>query len=394
MQVYLLESQIATRCGNCGRFRYIRKKTDERLICDDCYLTFVNQKLITAIQTPPKPKPQKDKPNPKKERTPKPRVPKVKKIDNFLSYINNLESYIRVVDLAEFGTKPTLYDYCKKLSEQDKVRTLSVKGTMYVSSIQNYHLLEAFHQESLVAKKRREGKNHKISLVKDRVIGCLLSTEIPLDSRAIEESINAGHSQVYQALVDLFKEGKIKRKASWQNKYFYIESDREYLLSSVAKANQPSNNNKIEKKDIAGKLLSIINSEDKIFDSTLFDNAKEKYGVCDRTLFRALRVLQEKGLIVVSEYIRGQKTYFASNKPHLIEKMESIDSSGTRRQVIEFLQSNERFVTINQIIKAIGKKWRSGGTYRYVKKIVDSLDCEIAGNENVTYYRLRKDLVS
>lgn len=400
MQAVKLQNVSVGRCGSCHRFRNnMEFEVDKKIVCMDCFVKFKNQRLITKIQAPAKPKSSPNKP-PRQPRKPKEfkgrgianKEKKDKSVQEFYEFLVNHGTYIKIKDTSNFGTRPSIYRYIHELG--DKVKTAIVKHQMYVVTADKSYLLDELTQPAPPVVKEK-----KLTL-EDKVLACVLASENPITVMEVARANGFNRIPCYRVFNKLV-EKKLIAKLDTPSTSYYIGIDKSELLNDLIDKNDKvivdDNAIKIvvEKPDLIIRdttldtVLNLVKNSTDILCSSIFKT--QNFGFCDRTGVRTIKALVNKGYVACSDIIRGQRFYFCdASKPELVEKIININNSHIKVKVLEVLQSTSRFLSINDIMKMAGRNYTGGGGYRYVKKIVEGLNCEVAKNNSGTYYRLRR----
>lgn len=385
LEAVQLQDLAVGRCGECHRFRNnMRWSVENKNLCSECFLLLRNKNTITAIKPAPKNTITPRKTQVKKHST-NSRKDKINKIYGLISE----SDYIQIKKLYEFVSRPTVHKYLQILEEQGKVKTVKVNNKTYISTTEKTEILYNFKESNT--------KPKKYIPVEERLLVLLNESDKPM---SLPEILTNGFTKdyCYITLNKLVREGKIVKQRKNKINYYADCNEKHLPTEADTKSNKVKKTAKIRKTkslDKASKekleiVLKIIQESKTILDSSVFDGRD----FCRVTGMRAVESLTRKGLVFSSNYVRGQRIQFCdAGNPELVKQIEEINNSQTHSKIVEFLQSTDRYQSINDIIRGVrgvNKKRWGGGTYRYFKKVIEQIDCEVITNKVGSYYRLRK----
>ncbi|MFM6604614.1 MAG: hypothetical protein ACKPHQ_08745, partial [Dolichospermum sp.] len=80
-----------------------------------------------------------------------------------------------------------------------------------------------------------------------------------------------------------------------------------------------------------------------------------------------------------------------SDNTELVAKLVELDQLSTANQVRKILQSSNEGISIGDVMVAIGKGKRNGGSYKYIKKLFKQWGCKSYRQGCGLYYYLDKE---
>ncbi|MFM5957816.1 MAG: hypothetical protein ACKOQ2_11755 [Dolichospermum sp.] len=115
--------------------------------------------------------------------------------------------------------------------------------------------------------------------------------------------------------------------------------------------------------------------------------------IAKKTVIRIIIFWGKAGdIILVRDSERGNKLRFVpSDNAKLVEKLMELDQLSTANQVRKILQSSNEGMSIGDVMVAIGKGKRNGGSYKYIKKLFKQWGCKSYRQGCGLYYYLDKE---
>lgn len=211
----------------------------------------------------------------------------------------------------------------------------------------------------------------KEPLSKEKILNYLASSEKALTAKEIIESSQCGHrSTIYKTLGQLVECGDVVASSHKAKNRLFTDKDRVNLLE----AKKP-----IRRREYAqmtrSRILTYIKRENRILEIADVVNATN---ITKKTVIRVVNFFQETGdLIVIKVSERGNKLHFVpADNDVLVKELMELDERSTANQVRSILESNDRGVSIGDVLVAMGKGRRNGGSYAYIKKLLEQWGCK------------------
>jgi Fe2+ or Zn2+ uptake regulation protein len=242
-------------------------------------------------------------------------------------------------------------------------------------------------EKPIIAKPQKEAKpraKYVSSIEKIRKL--LQESEKALTAKEIVASGVCGHrTSVYKTLNRLIETGAVVASSDTAKNRVFIDKNRVYLLQIERTVRRHKfvqmNRNRV---------LNYIKRERRIL--TIADIVAAT-NITKKTVIRVVNFWGEAGdltLIKVSE--RGNRLHFVpSDNAELVTELMELDQLSTANQVRKILESSDRGVSIGDVMVAMGKGRRNGGSYRYIKKLFEQWGCKTYRRGRGLYYYLGKE---
>ena len=372
-----IETKVG-RCESCHRFRNnMEWKVEDKVVCLDCFKMFRNQKLIDeVVKRVPK---IELEPNQTGKRVKKVKEEKPKReITNYreivLNYLKNTDKPLSVREMyeAKVTSKVTLGRWLKALVVSGEVVTMRSTAKAYYIDSGRKELL-CNYIDSLKPKKKTK--------LNDEVLKRLKSLPRPCTPLEINEKKTWRTKSVYAALNKLVKSGKVVFLNLNKTTKVYIDINRKHLLDEF---------NQSKRVDILGgnrkKALDFINSNDGVTyvkDLTKVLNANKS------TSLRVVYDLINLGLVKAAKGKRHNAALVIvpANNEHLLELFNFVTYDSTENMLRRFMEKGNA-VTLDQCYVAVGCNRGSGGTRRYVQKLLAQWGCKVIEEDGIVRYVL------
>ena len=330
----------AGRCYKCYKYRYCEHQTESgQIICPGCIQTLRNQQLLENIPQHPEPKPIRQR----KSRQEEPIIAKPQE---------------------------------KRKSRQEE--------PIIAKPLQQR---KPRQEKPIIAKPQKEAKPRaKYVFSIESVRELLQESEKALTAKEIVASGVCGHrTSVYKTLKRLIEIGDVFASSDKAKNRVFIDKDRVHLLQ----VERTVKRREFVQMD-RNRILNYIKKEGRILEVADIVSATN---IAKKTVIRAVNFWGKAGdltLIKVSK--RGNRLHFvSSDNVELVTELMALDQLSTANQVRKILESRDRGVSIGDVMLAIGKGRRSGGSYKYIKKLFKQWGCKKYRQGCGFYYYLGKE---
>ncbi|MFM6833982.1 MAG: hypothetical protein ACKPKV_06115 [Dolichospermum sp.] len=204
--------------------------------------------------------------------------------------------------------------------------------------------------------------------------------------REIIESGVCGHkTSVYKTLDRLIEIGAIVASSSTAKNRLFIGKNRVHLLQvkRTIRRREAAQVNR-------NKVLDYIKKGGRILEVTDVVAATD---ITKKTVIRIIISLGKAGdITLIRDSERGNRLHFvSSNNTELVAKLVELDQLSTANQVRKILQSSNEGISIGDVMVAIGKGKRNGGSYKYIKKLFKQWGCKSYKQGCGLYYYLETE---
>ncbi|MFM6880483.1 MAG: hypothetical protein ACKPKK_07510 [Dolichospermum sp.] len=243
-------------------------------------------------------------------------------------------------------------------------------------------------QEKLIAvepQKEVKPRAKYVSSIK-KIQKLLEESEKALTVREIIESGVCGHkTSVYKTLDRLIEIGAIVASSSTAKNRLFIGKNRVHLLQvkRTIRRREAAQVNR-------NKVLDYIKKGGRILEVTDVVAATD---ITKKTVIRIIISLGKAGdITLIRDSERGNRLHFvSSNNTELVAKLVELDQLSTANQVRKILQSSNEGISIGDVMVAIGKGKRNGGSYKYIKKLFKQWGCKSYKQGCGLYYYLETE---
>ncbi|MFM6081760.1 MAG: hypothetical protein ACKPCI_25160, partial [Dolichospermum sp.] len=243
-------------------------------------------------------------------------------------------------------------------------------------------------QEKLIAvepQKEVKPRAKYVSSIK-KIQKLLEESEKALTVREIIESGVCGHkTSVYKTLDRLIEIGAVVASSSTAKNRLFIGKNRVHLLQvkRTIRRREAAQMNR-------NRILNYIKEEGRILEVTDVVAATD---ITKKTVIRIIISLGKAGdITLIRDSERGNRLHFVpSNNTELVAKLVELDQLSTANQVRKILQSSDKGMSIGDVMVAIGKGKRNGGSYKYIKKLFKQWGCKTFKRGCGLYYYLDKE---
>ncbi|MFM6579203.1 MAG: hypothetical protein ACKPIX_06440 [Dolichospermum sp.] len=240
-------------------------------------------------------------------------------------------------------------------------------------------------QEKLIAvepQKEVKPRAKYVSSIK-KIQKLLEESEKALTVGEIIESGVCGHkTSVYKTLDRLIEIGAIVASSSTAKNRLFIGKNRVHLLQvkRTIRRREAAQVNR-------NKVLDYIKKGGRILEVTDVVAATD---ITKKTVIRIIISLGKAGdITLIRDSERGNRLHFVpSNNTELVAKLVELDQLSTANQVRKILQSSNEGISIGDVMVAIGKGKRNGGSYKYIKKLFKQWGCKSYKQGCGLYYYL------
>ncbi|MFM5996269.1 MAG: hypothetical protein ACKO9U_17155, partial [Dolichospermum sp.] len=243
-------------------------------------------------------------------------------------------------------------------------------------------------QEKLIAvepQKEVKPRAKYVSSIK-KIQKLLEESEKALTVREIIESGVCGHkTSVYKTLDRLIEIGAVVASSSTAKNRLFIGKNRVHLLQvkRIIRRREAAQVNR-------NKVLDYIKKEGRILEVTDVVAATD---ITKKTVIRIIISLGKAGdITLIRDSERGNRLHFVpSDNIELVAKLVELDQLSTANQVRKILQSSNEGMSIGDVMVAMGKGKRNGGSYKYIKKLFKQWGCKSYKQGCGLYYYLDKE---
>ncbi|MFM5941840.1 MAG: hypothetical protein ACKO9G_00345 [Dolichospermum sp.] len=199
----------------------------------------------------------------------------------------------------------------------------------------------------------------------------LEESEKALTVGEIIESGVCGHkTSVYKTLDRLIEIGAVVASSDTAKNRLFIGKNRVHLLQvkRTIRRREAAQVNR-------NKALDYIKKEGRILEVADVIAATD---ITKKTVIRIIISLGKAGdITLIRDSERGNRLHFVpSNNTELVAKLVELDQLSTANQVRKILQSSDKGMSIGDVMVAIGKGKRNGGSYKYIKKLFKQWGCK------------------
>ncbi|MFM6313866.1 MAG: hypothetical protein ACKPFK_31635 [Dolichospermum sp.] len=240
-------------------------------------------------------------------------------------------------------------------------------------------------QEKLIAvepQKEVKPRAKYVSSIK-KIQKLLEESKKALTVREIIESGVCGHkTSVYKTLDRLIETGAIVASSDTAKNRLFISKNRVHLLQvkRTIRRREAAQVNR-------NKVLDYIKKEGRILEVADVVAATD---ITKKTVIRIIISLGKAGdITLIRDSERGNRLHFVpSDNTELVAKLVELDQLSTANQVRKILQSSDKGMSIGDVMVAIGKGKRNGGSYKYIKKLFKQWGCKSYKQGCGLYYYL------
>ncbi len=221
---------------------------------------------------------------------------------------------------------------------------------------------------------------------REKILNFLTASEKALTAREITESGLCGHkTSVYKTLNRLIELGDVVASSDTAKNRVFIDKNRVHLLQIERTVRRREfvqmNRNRV---------LNYIKKEVRILevaDIVAATNIEKK------TVIRVVNFWGEAGdLTLIRDSERGNKLHFVpSDNPALVAQLMELDQLSTANQVRKILESSNKGMSVGDVMVVMGKGKKSGGSYKYIKKLFNQWGCKSYRQGCGLYYYLDKE---
>ncbi len=374
----MIAIQIKTkvgRCESCHKFRNnMEWQVESRVVCIDCFKMLKNQKLIDEVVKRVEKVEVDTTKTGKKVKEDKPKREITNYRQTVLNHLKNTDKPLSVREMYadRVSSKVTLERWLKVLLASGEIVTMKSTARAYYIDADRKDLLDEYI-ESLKPKKK--------TTLPDEILKRLKSLSRPSTASQINEEKTWVKKSVYTALVKLVETEKVVFIKLNKVKKIYIDTDRKHLLDEF---------NQYKKVDVLGgnrkKALDFINSNNRV---TYIKDLTNVLRADKSTSLRVVHELIELGLVKCAKGRRHNAALVIVpiNNEHLLEQFEFVTYDSTENILRRFMEEGNA-VTLDQCYFVVGCKSGSGGTRRYVRRLLKEWKCEISELNGVKTYRL------
>ena len=369
-----IETKVG-RCESCHKFRNnMEWQVESRVVCIDCFKMLKNQKLIDEVVKRVEKVEVDTTKTGKKVKEDKPKREITNYRQTVLNHLKNTDKPLSVREMYadRVSSKVTLERWLKVLLASGEIVTMKSTARAYYIDADRKDLLDKYI-ESLKPKKK--------TTLPDEILKRLKSLSRPSTASQINEEKTWVKKSVYTALVKLVETEKVVFIKLNKVKKIYIDTDRKHLLDEF---------NQYKKIDVLGgnrkKALDFINSNNKV---TYIKDLTNVLRADKSTSLRVVHELIELGLVKCAKGKRHNAALVIVpiNNEHLLEQFEFVTYDSTENILRRFMEEGNA-VTLDQCYSVVGCKSGSGGTRRYVRRLLKEWKCEISELNGVKTYRL------
>lgn len=211
----------------------------------------------------------------------------------------------------------------------------------------------------------------------------LEESEKALTAKEIAASVVCGHKRtVHRILKRLIELGAVVASSGTRNRLF-IDKSRVHLLQSRRTFEQDQ-----RAKVSRTRILDHVKSENRILEIADIVHGTD---VTKKTAIRIVKSWGETGDLTLTRSPKGNKLYFVpSDNAELVAKLMELEQSFTINRVREILESSNGGVSIGDVMAAIGRGRRNGGSYVYIRKLFKEWGCKTYKQGCGLYYYLDK----
>ncbi|MFM6917423.1 MAG: hypothetical protein ACKPKT_07605 [Dolichospermum sp.] len=240
-------------------------------------------------------------------------------------------------------------------------------------------------QEKLIAvepQKEVKPRAKYVSSIK-KIQKLLEESEKALTVREIIESGVCGHkTSVYKTLDRLIEIGAVVASSDTAKNRLFIGKNRVHLfqVKRIIRRREAAQVNR-------NKVLDYIKKESRILEVADVVAATD---ITKKTVIRIIISLGKAGdITLIRDSERGNRLHFVpSDNTELVAKLVELDQLSTANQVRKILQSSNEGMSIGDVMIAIGKGKRNGGSYKYIKKLFKQWGCKSYKQGCGLYYYL------
>lgn len=220
----------------------------------------------------------------------------------------------------------------------------------------------------------------------EKIQKLLEGSEKALTVKEILASGVCGHkTSVYRTLDRLIEIGAVVSSSDTAKNRVFIDKSRVHLLQierTVRRREEAQMNR--------NKVLNYIKKEGRILEVA---DVVAATNITKKTVIRVIIFLGEAGnLTLIRDSRRGNRLCFVpSDNAELVAKLMELDQSSTANQVRKILESSDKGVSIGDAMIMMGKGRRSGGSYKYIKKLFDQWGCKSYKQGCGLYYYLEQE---
>ncbi|MFM6682658.1 MAG: hypothetical protein ACKPHM_12495 [Dolichospermum sp.] len=198
----------------------------------------------------------------------------------------------------------------------------------------------------------------------------------------IESGVCGHKTSVYKTLDRLIEIGAIVASSSTAKNRLFIGKNRVHLLQvkRTIRRREAAQVNR-------NKVLDYIKKGGRILEVTDVVAATD---ITKKTVIRIIISLGKAGdITLIRDSERGNRLHFVpSNNTELVAKLVELDQLSTANQVRKILQSSNEGISLGDVMVAIGKGKRNGGSYKYIKKLFKQWGCKSYKQGCGLYYYL------
>jgi DNA-binding MarR family transcriptional regulator len=349
-------------------------QVESRVVCIDCFKMLKNQKLIDEVVKRVEKVEVDTTKTGKKVKEDKPKREITNYRQTVLNHLKNTDKPLSVREMYadRVSSKVTLERWLKVLLASGEVVAMKSTARAYYIDADRKDLLDEYI-ESLKPKKK--------TTLPDEILKRLKSLSRPSTASQINEEKTWVKKSVYTALVKLVKAEKVVFIKLNKVKKIYIDIDRKHLLDEF---------NQYKKVDVLGgnrkKALDFINSSNGV---TYIKDLTKLLGTDKSTSLRVVYDLIKLGLVKVAKGKRHNAALVIvpTNNEYLLEEFKLVTYDSTENILRRFMEEGNA-VTLDQCYFVVGCKSGSGGTRRYVRRLLKEWKCEITIINGVKTYRL------
>ncbi|MFM6670724.1 MAG: hypothetical protein ACKPJO_11450, partial [Dolichospermum sp.] len=214
----------------------------------------------------------------------------------------------------------------------------------------------------------------------------LEESEKALTVGEIIESGVCGHkTSVYKTLDRLIEIGAVVASSDTAKNRLFIGKNRVHLLQvkRTIRRREAAQMNR-------NRILNYIKEEGRILEVT---DVVAATNIAKKTVIRIIISLGKAGdITLIRDSERGNRLHFVpSNNTELVAKLVELDQLSTANQVRKILQSSNEGMSIGDVMVAMGKGKRNGGSYKYIKKLFKQWGCKSYRQGCGLYYYLDKE---
>ena len=212
----------------------------------------------------------------------------------------------------------------------------------------------------------------------------LEESEKALTAKEIAALVVCGHKRsVHRILKRLIELGTVVASSETVRNRLFIDKNRVHLLQSRHTFKQGQ-----YAKTSQTRILDYAKSKDRILEIA---DIVHGTNVTKKTAIRIVKFWGDAGDLTLTRSPKGNKLYFVpSDNAELVAKLTELEQSFTVNRVREILESSDGGVSIGDVMTAIGRGRRNGGSYVYIRKLFKEWGCKSYKQGCGLYYYLDK----